>query len=764
VFLIIIFYITIINIMVNNKMNKTCLIFAITAATLVMSLSLEAYDKSADAMKAGHQKLQAKDFASAVKDADEAIALAGENVNEKINAIFFKGQVAEASKDFAKAKEEYAKVANEGKATLAQKITAVNKTAGVLQSEKKMDEARAEYAKIADMPGVTPVDMLNAKFAIAKSYENQRDYAKATGIYNGVYNDAAPPRQQKIQAIKAIAGILLTSCKFNEARTEYGKILSFSELVLMDKVNVSMDIARSYERQGEFAKTREEYLKASAFEGLDVKGKANVLAALARTYKNESDLVNMKKTMEAISALVPAPDFSLLCDYATLAAAKGDSKEEEAALTQILSISGINNVQYADALFKKIDNLATNQKIEEAKKLANDSIADAKFNEEQKFLCSLLSVGFGAAKGTSIDPKSIPATSLDAEKQAKLYNDAAKVFMRVRNYEVARFFGNKADAMFRDDPRYVYECKFMDKSPFGVSGWKNSDIVKDPSRRESRFEEYNKKAAALLINDVNVVRDVGTGETKKNNAGFYMSADARGWHVYVHCQDDQVEQVLAGLAKSGTLEMYFAPGKGECYYQWMITLPSEKTDFIEWMSPNRNYRKMDDYFKVEIAPVDDGFGVYMFFPWDLVYDKLPQEGDLWTFGLVNWARSGGFTWGSGQVHELNKFGKVKFTGVDKYMPVIKRAIVMKAFANYKKASVAATTFWKDEVKGDRGFYEKALLPQIEKFNELGKLVKPEMTQADADMLFEKAVPDWMEFDYLVSELRTEYVKNRLFTE
>jgi hypothetical protein len=606
--------------------------------------------------------------------------------------------------------------------------------------------------------------MLNAKFAIAKSYENQKDYEKACGIYTGVYNDAATPKQQKIQAIKANAAVLSIRCKFDEARAEYGKILSFSELVLMDKVNVSMDIARSYERQGEFAKAREEYLKVSAFEGLDVKGKANVLTALARTYKAEGDLVNMKKTKAAVAELVPGPDYSLLRDYATLAAAKGDLKEEEAALTQIMSISGISNVQYSDALFKKMDNLAANQKNEDAKKLSSDSIAEAKLSEEQKFLCSLLSVGFGVAKGISIDPKSIPTTSLDAEKQAKLYNDAAKVFMRARNYEVARFFGNRADAMFRDDPQYVYECKFMDKSPFGVSGWNNSDIVKDPARRESRFEEYNKKAAALLINDVNVVRDVGTGEAKKNNVGFYMSADARGWHVYVHCQDDQFEQVLAGLAKSGTLEMYFAPGKGECYYQWMITLPSEKANFIEWMSPNRNYRKMDDFFKAEVAPVDDGFGVYMFFPWDLVYDKLPQEGDLWTFGLVNWSRSGGFTWGSGQVHELNKFGKVKFTGVDKYMPAIKRALVMKAFANYKKAGASATTFWKDEVKGDRDFYDKALLPRMEKFNELGKLVRPEMTQAEADMLFEKAVPDWMEFDYLVSELRTEYVKNNLFAK
>ncbi|HCE43299.1 MAG TPA: hypothetical protein DET40_07105 [Lentisphaeria bacterium] len=745
-------------------MKKIYQILAVPVLILGIAIGSVAQEKAADAIKSAQQKLQAKDFAGALKDADQAIALAGDNANERISAIFMKGQVAEAIRDFAKAKGEYAKIAADEKATLPQKITAMNKTAAVLIAEKMMDEARAEYAKIAGMPGATPVDIINAKFATAKTYENQRDYDKANGIYSEVYSDAETPKQQKIQAIRNSAAVLLKRCRYDEARAEYAKILSIPDLKINEKLDVSKNFAVTYERQGEFAKAREEYAKAAAFEGLDAKGKANVLTGVAGTYKRESDLVNMKKTMAAISELVPAPDFSLLRDYAMLAAAKGDSNEEEAALTQILSISGINNAQYADALFKRIGNLAANQKNEEAKKLASDSIANARLSEEQKFLCSLLSVGFGVAKGASIDPKSIPAKSLDAEKQARLYNDAAKVFMRARNYEIARFFGDKADAMFRDNPQYVYECKFMDKSPFGVSGWQNSEIVKDPSRRETRFEEYNRKAADLLINDVNVVRDVGRGEAKKNNAGFYMSADSRGWHVYVHCQDDQVEQVLAGLAKSGSLEMYFVPGKGECYYQWMITLPSEKTNFIEWMSPNRNYRKMDDYFKVEIAPVDDGFGVYMFFPWDLVYDKLPQEGDLWTFGLVNWSRSGGFTWGSGQVHELNKFGKVKFTGVDKYMPAVRRALVMKAFANYKMTSAAATTFWKDEVKGDRDFYEKSLLPEIEKFNELGKLVKPEMTQADADMLFEKAVPDWMEFDYLVSELRTEYLQNKFLTQ
>jgi hypothetical protein len=304
----------------------------------------------------------------------------------------------------------------------------------------------------------------------------------------------------------------------------------------------------------------------------------------------------------------------------------------------------------------------------------------------------------------------------------------------------------------------------MDKAPFGVSGWQNSDIVKDPSRRETRFEEYNKQAAALLIYDVNAVRDVGTGDAKKVNIGFYMAADARGLHIYVHCQDEQVEQVLAGLTGGGSLEMSLRPGKGECYYQWIMELPSGKTSFYPWTSPNRHYRKIDDYFKAEVAPVNDGFGVYMLLTWDLFYDKLPGDGDLWTFGLINWSRGGGFTWGSGQVHDLERFGKIKFTGIDQYLPMVKRAIVMKAFANYKNASASATTFWNDEVKGDRDFHDQVLLPRIEQFNELGKRVRPEMTPADVEMLFEQVVPDWMEFGYLVSELRTEHVQNMLFAQ
>lgn len=750
-------------------MSKIYQIFAVQVLILGITISSGAYDKFADAMKAARQKAQAKDYVGAVKDADEAISLAGENISEKTDAIFFKGQIAEWTKDYTKAKAEYAKVIADPKVTLKQKLTAYHKTANILVNENKMDEARAEYAKAAGLDGVTPDDVMAAKIATAKTYEKQWRFEKASAVYTEVYNDSTATKNYKSQAVRGRAGVLLSTSKHNEARAEYKRILDLPDVTVKDKMDVAMDIARTYEIQNQFitadfAKAREEYNKALAIEGLDAKGKAAILSAIARTFKSEVDPVNMKKTMASISELVPTPDYTLLRDYAHLAAFVEDSKEETAAWTQIMSIPGIGNVQYADALFRKIGILAATQQVEEAKKLAADAVCDEKMSAEQKFLAALLTAGFNTPKDGATELKSLPEISLDAEKQAKLYSDAAKVFMRARNYEVAKFFGNKADAMFAPPPKYIYECKFMDKSPFGVSGWQSSDIVKDPSRRETRLEEYDKKAAAVLYYDVNAVRDVGTGDAKKSNTGFYMAADDRGWHIYIHRLDDQREQVLAGLSGGGSLEMFFAPGKGECYYQWITELPSGKTNFYPWMFPNRNYRKMDTYFKSEVAPIDDGFGVYMFFPWDFVYDKLPKEGALWTFGLVSWSRGGGFTWGSGQVHELNRFGRVKFTGIEKHMPAIKRAIVMKAFANYKKSMASATVFWKDEVKGDREFYDMVLLPKIEKLNELGKQVKPEMPQAEVNMLFDKAVSDWMEFDYLVDELRYDYVQNKMFVK
>ena len=129
-----------------------------------------------------------------------------------------------------------------------------------------------------------------------------------------------------------------------------------------------------------------------------------------------------------------------------------------------------------------------------------------------------------------------------------------------------------------------------------------------------------------------------------------------------------------------------------------------------------------------------------------------------------WVAEGGFTWGSGQVHELNKFGTLKFAGLEKIMPDIKRQLVMAAWGKYKKESGAVLTFWNDEQRGDRKFEAEVVIPLRDKCTEWGKLVKADMDAATVEMLFKEAVPVWNEFQFVVDDLRTQYLQKQLLSE
>lgn len=315
-------------------------------------------------------------------------------------------------------------------------------------------------------------------------------------------------------------------------------------------------------------------------------------------------------------------------------------------------------------------------------------------------------------------------------------------------------------------PRYV--CNFMEKAPSCVCAWEDSLLRKDPAAgKESRFEEYDKESAAVLSTDVNMLRSVSSSfssSASSSDAGIFFcaAADQEGLHLYLRYREERVEEVLAGLAPGAMFEMYFRPGEGECYFQWMENLYPEKTTFVSWTSPHRSYRKMDSFYRREIAPVADGMGIAMFLPWLLIYDKLPTNDSEWPLGIIVWGPRGGYSWGGGKVHELNRFGRLVFRDAGAWLPRIRRSIVLKAFGAFRQACPDVRNFWVDEVKGDLPFYEEVLKSQIERLLEAGEAVSPGMSREDSDRLFLEAVPDWMEFPYLLSELRKSWLKERLF--
>ena len=726
------------------------------------SLNANAHDTAKNAMEAARQKAKAADFAGAVQDADEAIRLSGANAVERINAVLFKADLAQSQKDFSKAKDEYDKVISDAQASLQQKLAAITKKVAILRTEKKFEEAKAVYLAALEGPHFQlPGGKEEILFAIARQYETDRHFAKAAEFYEKASNSQQASRPQRILALKSLGKALIEQTKFEEARTQYAKILAFADLTPAEKSAALIDIASSFEAEGEFQKAKDEYVKASQVERIAPATRKQALAALATFHKNRNDLNAFKQTLAAIRDVDGSVDAAVLRNYALLANSAANPEEEEKAWSEIIAIPGLQGRALVEPVSKKINLLAARKDIEGIKQFAS-GLSGRTLTDEQKAFLTLLMAGWTAPNGDLAKFEAPSLNPLNAEKQATAYIDAGKVMMHLRNYDAARFFAQKAESIFKQSVSPVYDCQLVNQAPRGVDAWQNSSIVKDASRREDRFEEYNKKASELLINDVNVVRTVVTdGAQKKAPVGFYMATDSRGWHVYLQYKDDQAEQVLAGLVSGGELEMYMAPGMGECYYQFTIGVPAGKPSFVAWSSPYKNYRKLDHYLVSEVAPIDGGFGIYLCFPWELMYDKLPKDGDLWPFGVVNFGRAGGFTWGSGQVHELNRFGRVKFSGIEKALPAIHRWIAMKAYANYKKTAANAKVIWSDREKGDRAFFETVLQPEINKLDELGKLVTSQMTESDSEMLFRQAVPTWMEFDYRIAELRTRYLTDKL---
>ena len=362
------------------------------------------------------------------------------------------------------------------------------------------------------------------------------------------------------------------------------------------------------------------------------------------------------------------------------------------------------------------------------------------------------------------DPAKLEAsqkTDLAAETRNNVHFNAALLFMHSRDYKIA-------DALGRTVPPPVpyYTVDVISRSPIGVYGWLNSDIAKNADKRESRFTPYSQEAAAVLYTDVNADRS-GMNVTGKADAckvSFFVSADPYGISCYVENHDDQIDEVLAGLESGGSLEMYLQPGFDHVYYQWTANIYPSGTEIYDWSSPNEHFRSLKGRLTCESAPTPDGFGVYLFIPWDLFYDCLPTEESEWAFGVLPWTRDGGFTWGSGQVHELHKFGRLKFRGLNNILPNIKRMLVLKAWASFQKSLPAIQTFWNDEIRGDPTFAKEALEPYVETLQKEGEKVSAEMTAETAEELFRTMVPEWNEFRYRVDTLRTAFLMRQRFAE
>lgn len=323
--------------------------------------------------------------------------------------------------------------------------------------------------------------------------------------------------------------------------------------------------------------------------------------------------------------------------------------------------------------------------------------------------------------------------------------------------------------------RKVYETRFMENAPYGVTAWANSTMVKRGQNRESRFSDYNSDSANGLILDATVVRDVTkeAGAAKRETA-FYSVYDEKGWYLYIEGEEPLIKEMVdsaidpQSAARQDSYEIFFAPGLRNVPYYQLITRPLSYTSHYDWGVASRDYRSLENYIKVESLPLDKGFGTSLFVPWEAIYKAMPQGGEYWRFSFIRWqsySKAGGVTWG-GKVHDTGNFGLLHFQEpTPRQKELMKLRLLRISWFNFLAKAKAATTYWSDEKTGDPMFYNQVLKPVIDQNMGLSEALGAPKTWTASTLV--KAAPmmdDWMEFDYKVGELRTQYLMDKRFAE
>ena len=312
--------------------------------------------------------------------------------------------------------------------------------------------------------------------------------------------------------------------------------------------------------------------------------------------------------------------------------------------------------------------------------------------------------------------------------------------------------------------RKVYECRYMANAPYGVTAWSQSEMVKTGAGKESRFVPYNSAAAQGLILDATTDRDVSADpKLKGHETSFYMAYDSKGWYIYIHCQEPQI-QTFIDERKDVALEIFFSPGlESVPYYQMIVKQLTSEVTHYDWGMPHRHYRSLKGSVRTESLPLDTGFATFIFVPWASLYDRLPLDGERWRFSLMRWGPS--VTWG-GKVHDTGNFGLVHFQPPTPSQRVeIEKRILRTAWFKFRAVAKKTAAFWSDEELGDLDFYSKTLKPVIDQYTALGEsLGEPDGWDADTVKKGHAALGDWMEFTYKVAELRTEYLMNKRFAD
>lgn len=424
-----------------------------------------------------------------------------------------------------------------------------------------------------------------------------------------------------------------------------------------------------------------------------------------------------------------------------------------------------------------VNALAGTYNYTEAAKIAEAAAANEKFTMPERYQMALAAAALKTPEDSAAMKNALKKVDQDFA-DAKLANkERSNALVKAGR---TAMIGNKEigaseiyavyESLYVPEPKRCYPIEFTDAPLDGITSW---DALKKQPQRAKMDRKFG-GGMEFLVTDVSTGdrgAGIGSATAKKDMKypEFSVLCDVKGVHFLFEAFDDRVNEIKAKLANGDSYEGYIAAGENQPYYCFLLDGDTGKVSIWNSHYNTRQHRHLpegSDLVKTEHRCTSDGYKTYLFFSWDVFYDKLPEKGDLWDFENIQWSRFGGFSWnGIKGIHARSSWGNLTFNLNDAQRLAIKRQILFNAYSRFKPENATrriagVIDFWRDKDLGDYKFYEEVVAPYVAKLDEYGKMVKVAMSAADAELLFREAVPGWNEIRFKIAELRHRYLEEK----
>ena len=612
-----------------------------------------------------------------------------------------------------------------------------------LAGEKKWDEAeRVLESMAADTGKHQPKDEARLQLAFSDLYRWQDRLPEAwRALEKAAEGD---PREAADRAFR-----LADDCG-DEARAE----------AIAEKVT---DI---FARLGAYAKRNRRHEKARALARAfvaDGKNRPDQRLSVATDWFAE------EKTDEARTAFESLADIDrtkLAVRYETLAAIgrmfRAGDWEGVIRLSEVCR--GSKGIEQAGALRNLAVAYGAVGRRKDARSTVTRALAQTKLKPEEKAdfeaLAALLSDG-------DVE-KTLAASGLERKELAKLTALVAAQALAMGQNDVAERLDALRARNFVDFGQREMRVAFSKDSIDSVEDWRK---IRKQLDRQLCDRKFGADLDAL-------VTDVATGresvertvmDSKDAMVEVSAACDVKGLHLFLCVEDPNARLVESGFAGGVGSELYFAPGKYEPYTCFSANPRTGLNGGFKTKYDTRDYRRVERRserrpwgVRDETVFSDKDYVLHLIVPWESCYQHVPKDGTRWRFECIAFCPSGPYTLGGSEgVHNSSKFCDLVFRLDGADVVAIRRAMLYRNAKGWgKMGRLDRFDKWADPEIGDLEFYEEVLKPLETELKGYAKMVTPEMTDDEVNLVFERALPRWIGLSHEIDALRRDWLRNR----